>query len=66
MLMNNVETGWKNGRVSQENSDLGISGDFWGDGADSAQKVDTLAGQRVSSTPGKRGSPSLGEVMTHP
>jgi hypothetical protein len=33
-------------------SDLEIFGDFWGDGADSAQKVDTLAGQRVSSTPG--------------
>ena len=47
-------------------SGLGIFGDFWGDEADSAQKVDTLAGQRVSSTPGKRGSPSLGEVMTHP
>jgi len=35
-------------------SDLGIFGDFWEDGADSAQKVDTLAGRRVSSTPGKR------------
>jgi hypothetical protein len=37
-----------------KNSDWGIFGDFWGDGADSAQKVDTLAGRRVSSTPGKR------------
>jgi hypothetical protein len=58
--------------VSQENLDLGIFWDFWGDGADSAQKVDTLAGRRVSSTPGKRlakarrasHSASLGEVMT--
>jgi hypothetical protein len=57
-----------------KNSDLGIFGDFWGDGADYAQKVDTLAGRRVSSTPGKRlaeakrasHSASLGEVMTHP
>jgi len=57
-----------------ENSDLGISGDFRGDGANSAQKVDTLAGRRVSSTPGKRlaearrasHSASLGKVMTHP
>jgi hypothetical protein len=56
-----------------KNSDLGLFGDFWGDGADSAQKVDTLAGRRVSSTPGKRLaearraslSASLGEVMTH-
>ena len=31
-------------------SDLGI----WGDGADSVQKLDTLAGRQVSSTPGKR------------
>ena len=54
-------------------SDLEIFGDFWGDGADSAQKVDTLAGRRVSSTPGKRlaeawralHSASLGEVLTH-
>ena len=37
-----------------KNSDLGILGDFWGDGADSAQKMDTLAGRRVSSSPGKR------------
>ena len=37
-----------------KNSDLGISGNFWRDGADSSQKVDTLAGRRVSSTPGKR------------
>jgi hypothetical protein len=59
---------------AKKNSDLGIFGDFWGDGADSAQKVDTLAGRRVSSTPGKRlaeawrasHSASLGEVMTHP
>jgi len=35
-------------------SDLGNFGDSWGDGTDSAQKVDNLAGQRVSSTPGKR------------
>jgi hypothetical protein len=57
-----------------KNSDLDILGDFWGDGADFAQKVDTLAGRRVSSTPGKRladprraaHSASLGEVMTHP
>jgi len=55
-------------------SDLGIFGNFWGDGAASAQIVDTLAGRRVSSTPGKRlaearratHSASLGEVMTHP
>jgi hypothetical protein len=55
-------------------SDLGIFEDPWGDGADSTQKVDTLAGRRVSSTPGKRlaeawrasHSASLGEVMTHP
>jgi hypothetical protein len=32
----NVETGWNFGRVSQENSDVGFLGDFWGDGADSA------------------------------
>ena len=70
----NVETGWNFGRVSQENSDVGFLGDFWGDGADSAKKVDTLAGRRVSSTLGKRlaearrasHSASLGEVMTHP
>ena len=37
-----------------DNSDLGISGDFWGDGVDSAQKLDTLAGRQVSSAPGKR------------
>jgi hypothetical protein len=51
-------------------SDLGIS---WGEGADSAQKMDTLAGRRVSSTPGKRlvearrasHTASFGEVMTH-
>ena len=48
--------------LATKNLDLGIFGDFWGDGADSAQKVDTLAGWRVSSTPGKR----LAEVMTHP
>jgi len=56
------------------NSGLGILGVFWRDGADSAQKVDTLAGRRVSSTPGKRlaearrasHSGSFGEVMTHP
>jgi len=30
------------------------SENFWGDGADSAQEVDTLADRRVSSTPGKR------------
>ena len=56
------------------NSGLGILGVFWRDGADYAQKVDTLAGRRVSSTPGKRlaeawrasHSASLGEVMTHP
>jgi hypothetical protein len=35
-------------------SDLGNFGDFWGDGTDSAQKVDTLAGRRVSSTPRKK------------
>jgi hypothetical protein len=35
-------------------SGLGIFGDFWGDEADSAQKVDTLAGRRVSSTPVRR------------
>jgi hypothetical protein len=45
-----------------EISDLGNFEDFWEDGADSAQKLDTLAGWRVSSTPGKR----LAEVMTHP
>ena len=28
-----------------ENLDLGMFGDFWGDGANSAQKVDTLAGR---------------------
>ena len=52
-------------------SDLGISGEI---GADSARKVDTLAGRRVSSTPGKglaetrraSHSASLGKVMTHP
>ena len=50
---------------------LGISGEI---GADSARKVDTLAGRRVSSTPGKglaetrraSHSASLGKVMTHP
>jgi hypothetical protein len=55
-------------------SDLVIFGNFWGDWADSAQKVDTLAGRRVSSTPGKRLAEarrashlaSRGEVMTHP
>jgi hypothetical protein len=60
--------------LATKNSDLGVFGDFWGDGADSAQRVDTLAGRRVSSTPGKRlteakrasHSASLGEVMTHP
>jgi len=60
--------------IATKNSDLGIVGDFWGDGANSAQKVNTLAGWRVSSTPGKRlaearrasHSASLGEVMTHP
>jgi hypothetical protein len=40
--------------LATKNSDLGIFGDFRGDGADSAQKMDTLAGRRVSSTPGKR------------
>jgi hypothetical protein len=35
---------------------LGIFGDFWEDGTDAAQKVDTLADRRVSSTPGKRQS----------
>jgi len=57
-----------------KNLDLRNFGDFWGDGADSAHKMDTLAGRRVSSTPGKRlaearrasHSASLGEVMTHP
>jgi hypothetical protein len=39
-----------------------LFGDFWGDGADSAQKVDTLAGRRVSFTPGKR----LAKATTHP
>jgi hypothetical protein len=34
-------------------SDLGFLGDFWGDGADSAQKLDTLAGRQVSSTLGE-------------
>jgi hypothetical protein len=55
-------------------SDLGIFADFWGDMADSARKVDTLAGRRVSSTQGKRlaearrasHSARLGEVMTQP
>jgi hypothetical protein len=55
-------------------SDLGIFGGFWGDGDNFVQKVDTLTGQRVSSTPGKRlaearrasNSASLGKVMTHP
>ena len=37
--------------LATKNSDLGIVGDFWGDGSDSAQKVGTLAGRRVSSTP---------------
>ena len=57
--------GLKDGPVSQfSHGKLGFGnlGDFWRDGADSSQKVDTLAGRRVSSTPGKR----LGEVMTHP
>jgi hypothetical protein len=31
-------------RFSHKKSDLGISGDFWGDGADSAQKLDSLTG----------------------
>ena len=71
------EDGYKDGPVSllsHKNWDWGISGDFWGDGADSAKKVDTLAGRRVSSTLGKRlaearrasHSVSLGEVMTQP
>jgi hypothetical protein len=46
---------------ASKNSDMGIVGDFWGDGADSAKKVDTLAGRRVSSTPGKRLAFTLGE-----
>jgi hypothetical protein len=57
-----------------KNSDWGIFGDFWGNGADFALKKDTLANRRVSFTPGKRlaearrasNSASLGEVMTHP
>ena len=51
-----------------------VFGNFWGDGADSFKNMDTLAGRRVSSTPGKRLAEarrashlaSLGEVMTHP
>jgi hypothetical protein len=57
-----------------KNPNVGIFGDLLEDGADSAQKVDTLAGRWVSSTPGKRlakarralYSASPGEVMTHP
>ena len=57
-----------------KNLDLGNLGDFWRDGAGSAQKVDTLAGRRVPSTLGKRLAEarrashlaSLGKVMTHP
>jgi ATP-dependent exoDNAse (exonuclease V) beta subunit len=45
--------------LSHKNSDLGIFGDFWGQGANPTQKVDTLAGRRVSSTPGKRSCPTL-------
>ena len=45
------------------NSDLGNLGDFWRDGADSSQKMDTLAGRRGSSTP-KRGSPRLAKPHT--
>jgi hypothetical protein len=64
-------------RFSHEKMGFGNFWEFlricWGDGADSAQKVDTLAGRRVSSTQGKRlaearrasHSASLGEVMTH-
>ena len=32
-------------KLATKNSDLGILGYFWGDGDDSAQKVDTLAGR---------------------
>jgi len=57
-----------------KNPNVGIFGDLLEDGADSAQKVDTLAGRWVSSTPGIRlaepqrasHSASLGEVVTHP
>ena len=49
-----LRPGGKHGPVSQTSQETVGFGDFWGDGADSAQKVDTLAGRRVSSTPGKR------------
>jgi hypothetical protein len=60
--------------AATKTSDLENVREFLGRWADSAQKVDTLAGQRVSFTPGKRlaearrasHSASLGEVMTHP
>ena len=46
-----------------EISDLGIFGDFWGDGADSAKKVDTsLADECLPHR--ERGSFRLGEPHT--